>query len=70
MPSADERASWRTYRPFDEHGCAWRDEDALDMHTGQRLPPDELLSIAVPLTDSGLTSWRWMPPLRDAGSAS
>ena len=51
MPSADERASWRTYRPFDEHGCAWRDEDALDMQTGQRLPPDELLSIAVPLTD-------------------
>jgi hypothetical protein len=50
-PTADERASWRTYRPFDEHGCAWRDEDSVDMQTGQRLPPDELLSIAVPLTD-------------------
>ena len=49
-PTADERASWRTYRPFDEHGCAWRDEDSIDMQTGQRLPPDELLSIAVPLT--------------------
>jgi len=50
-PTADERASWRTYRPFDEHGCAWRDEASIDMQTGQRLQPDELLSIAVPLTD-------------------
>ena len=51
VPTANERVSWRTYRPFDEHGCAWWDEDAVDPQTGQRLPPDELLSIAVPLAD-------------------
>ena len=50
-PTASERASWRTYLPFEEHGCTSRAEDDYDAQ-GQRRAPDELLAAVVGVVEA------------------
>ena len=65
-PPADEQATWRTYRPFDEHGCAWRDEEELDP---QVRPPPLTAAASPSLSVPGSFQRRPPPATADAAAA-